>query len=505
MLYSHMKSSRAGVLLFLLVSAVAIPLLVVAVQKYNIFSPKASGAVPQYLTIANQTDTTATIVWTTPSGSTITSLQWGETNQLGSAEADFRDKRDKVTKTRKTHIVQLTGLKPNTVYYYRITSGAVDYPSSDQTPATFQTLTAPVKAAPQALTFYGDIASKTTDAIILLYPQTALGFSSSLPLATTQNSDGTWFVNVANARISSGEYQDITDKTPVAVIMHTESDGYVKVHTSAENPLSLTTLSPLTQAIIDQALLGTTIVTTPTVSATPSVTKRQDVPLKPKGSTPSVTPTGTTPPTDSADITKSQLFASFASPSVSNISDSSLTVMFLTTTAKESRLLYGTSATSLPSSKYDDANTGTSPRFLHHYTLTGLSANSAYFFRTTLEDTVRTITLPTKISAPSGQTIVIGELKNAIGECVVRTQVKRGNTISSVITTLPGSNYTWTTNIAPVRVAALDSYMVPGPTDTLLTNAFCVSTTGDAYYQSGAATVQSGMSSGITLNLVKLQ
>ncbi len=47
--------------------------------------------------------------------------------------------------------------------------------------------------------------------------------------------------------------------------------------------------------------------------------------------------------------------------------------------------------------------------------------------------------------------------------------------------------------------------MVPGPTDTLLTNALCITSSGDAYYQEGTTTVQGGMTSGVKLTLAKLQ
>jgi len=498
-----MKSSRTGTLLFLFLSAITIPILVIAVQKFNIFTPKASGVVPQYLTIANITDTSATLTWTTPTSGTVTNLQWGETAQLGTIESDFRDKRDKTTLSRNTHFVQLAGLKPNTTYYFRITSGTVDYPSVDQQPATFKTISAPTTDASNQLTIYGDTSAKVKDAILFVYVQTATGFTSAAPLATTLNTDGTWFINLATARTNDGEYLSITDETPLAVIMHTNADGYVGVHTSKNSPLSLTQLTAITQAKIDQTLLATPISTTTTPSATPTVTKRQDVPLLPKGnSTPIPTTTGTA---NTTDMTRAQLLATFSTPSVSNVSDSTLSVMFVTSTSKDARLLYGTSATSLPSSKYDDANTGTSPRYLHHYTLTGLSANTSYYFRNSLEDTVRSIKLPVKISAPAGQTIIVGSLENGSGQCIVRTQIKRGNTISAVITTIPATDLSWTANIAPVRNSALDSYMVPGPTDTVLSNAFCIASNGDVYYQGGSTTVQNAMSSGLTLELIKLQ
>lgn len=514
-----MNKSRGGLLVFLLFSAVAIPLLAIALQKFAVFTPNAAGAVPQMITLANLTDTTATISWTTPAGGTITNLQWGESTSLGKTESDFRDKRDKTTKSRTTHIVQLTGLQANTTYYYRIISGSNTYPSSDQLASTFSTISRPEKSQPTALTLYGDIANQDTDVIITAYVMSGNGFSNTIPLTTTLNVDGTWFVNVSAALTRTGTYITPNGNTQVAIVSAgTNGLGYVGQKTAAGSPYSLEIQTTLTQSALDEVLgnLNITPSVTTTVSTTPTITptKRQDVPLRPATSgTVTVTPTGTitatvtpTPTVLTADITKDELLSSFVSPSVSNVTDSSLSIMYVTTSAVANTLNYGKTATSLTSNKLNDQDSASAtPRYIHHYTLTGLTSNAQYFFKPTDDSTIRTFTLPAKIAALSGQTLLNGTLTNASGECLVRTQIKRDSILSSVITTLPNESHSWLVNITPVRTAALDTFMAPAASDEVLTNAFCITSSGDVWYGSDATTVQNAATSGTSLTLVKLQ
>lgn len=508
-----MKQSRAKILLFLLISAIAIPLLVIALQRFNILNPNAAGAVPQLVTVSNLTDTTATISWTTSSSATITNLQWGESTLLGSIETDLRDKRDKTTKPRTTHYVQLTGLQPGTTYYYRIVSGNSTYPDAAEAPSSFKT---PVKSAetqPPSLTVYGDISTQDSDVIITVYVPGKTAYANVIPLSTVLNTDGTWFVNIAPARNADGTFINPAENAEIAVLgAGPNGTGSIATYTADQSPITVKLDSTLTQQALDNILLSapSTPIPSVTTSITPttSTNPRQDVPLKPIGSTPTVTPTTgatTTPPTGTS-VTKEQLLDSFASPSVSNVTDSSLAIMFVSSSPVIGTLNWGTSPSSLASNRLDDRdNTQATARNIHHYTLTGLSANKQYYFKPTADPTTRTFITPSKISPPSGSTIITGGLTNGIGECLVRTQIQRGNIYSSIITTLPNSLFTWAVNVMPVRTIQLDTYMIPVATDTVLTNAFCFAPNGDMYYQANSTTVQNAVTSGISLTLVKLQ
>jgi len=61
--------------------------------------------------VTEKTDINATVEWTTDEDS-VTTVEYGETDEYGSTLT--------VTGYRRTHIVELTGLSPNTLYHYRV-------------------------------------------------------------------------------------------------------------------------------------------------------------------------------------------------------------------------------------------------------------------------------------------------------------------------------------------------------------------------------------------------
>lgn len=497
-------------LLIVAISAITLPLMVVAVQRFTAFSPDAAGMAPDLLTVSNITNTTATITWRTKDTDTITNLQWGSDALLGNIATDVRDIRDKSVRPRSTHFVQLTGLNAGTTYYYRIVSANTTFPSTEQTPLTFKTLSTSAATTPTALTLYGDTALYNADTVVTAYTLGVLGYANTIPLSTILNTDGTWLLNLAEAKSQGGSLLTPDTDTPVAIVATTRGGmGFVGSATSAQSPITLTLTTTLTQASIDQVLLQGRMITTPattsqtTIIPSPTGSSRQDFPLKHIGTTATPTPsTGAA----ATSLTKEQLFSSFSTPSISNITDGSLSIMFLTSLPTTSSLNWGTLSTSLTNNRLDDLdNTTATDRHMHHYTITGLSAHSSYYFKPTTETTVRTFTTPIKIAAPTGQTIITGTLVNTTGECLVRTQIKRSSLYSSTITTIPNASHTWAINVMPVRTNALDTYMIPVATDTVLSTAFCIDEAGNTYYKTGSTTLQNAVTSGINLILTKLQ
>lgn len=507
-----MLTARTKQTLFIAAAIVSLGALGFALQRFNIFTPNAAGATPDLVTVSNLTDTSSTITWRTTNTETITNLHWGESADLGNVEVDLRDRIDKTTTPRSTHFVQISGLQPSTTYYYRIVTVDRTYPDAAQEPLSFTTLASTSEKQLPALTLYGDTNSQDRNIIILAYVSSAYGYADALPLATTLNADGTWYLNISAARTNKGAYINPTERTSVALLAigNAIDTGFIGAISSIDNPYSIEIGSALTQSAIDQVLLGAqpTNSSTPTATISPTSTAtiaptsgpRQDVPLRPIGAT--VTPTLA----PGAAISREQLFTSFSVPSVSNVTDNSLSILFLTSTPSVSVLNWGTSASSLTSNRLDDQDSiSATSRYIHHYTLTGLLAQTPYFFKSTVESTVRTFTTPLKIAIPSGQTIITGTLSNANGECMVRTLLKRNSLYSSPITTIPNASRAWAINVMPVRIGSLESYMIPIATDTVLTSAFCITSTGNAYYQTDTTTVQKAVTSGISLNLTKLQ
>jgi hypothetical protein len=507
-----MLTVRTKQAIFLAAAIIGLGALGFALQRFNIFTPNASGVTPDLITVSSITDTAATITWRTAGAETLTNLHWGETTSLGNVEIDARDRRDKATLPRGTHIVQVTGLKPNTTYHYRIVSVGNTYPEATETPLTFKTFSQSSTTQSAAVTLYGDMNSQDTDIIVLAYVSGSNGYSDTIPLATFLNADGTWYLNLSEAKRNDGSLIKPKDDTEVALLAigGANNTGFIGTISSIDNPYSIEIGGALTQSAIDQVLLTSaptttntptpTPTTSSTVTAIPTSGSRQDVPLRPIGAT------GTPSLAPGATISREQLFASFVAPSVSNITDSSLSILFLSSSPVTSVLNWGTSTAALTNTRLDDQDSiSASSRHLHHYTLTGLSAQTQYFFKSTVESTIRTFTTPLKIAAPTGQTIITGTLSNANGECIVRTQIKRDTLYSSPITTLPNASKAWAINIMPVRVSSLESYMIPIATDTVQTSAFCITSTGSAYYQTDSTTVQKAVTSGISLALTKLQ
>ncbi|WKZ23596.1 MAG: fibronectin type III domain-containing protein [Candidatus Dojkabacteria bacterium] len=498
---------RVKIVLYLLFGVASLVGLLFALQRFNIFTPQASGAVPQMVTVANLTDSSTSIVWSTGDNAVVTALHWGTTPSLGTVVTDDRDSLENTTKPRKTHYVTITNLQPNTTYYYRIVSGDTTYPAEGTDPATFTTFPVIAQPAVDPKTLYGDISSQTTDAVILAYVPSTLGFTSSAPLATYVTNNGTWLIAITEGRRNTGEFLPLTDTTEIALIaVGPNSLGTARLATHEQNPLSLSFANPLTQATVDSVLLGSPSTIPTTITPTPSpTTGRQDFSLRPIGATPSITPT-TTLPGGNELPTREQFFALFMTPSVSNITATSMSVMYLTNATIINTLNWGTTPNTLTSNRVDDRDAAqATARRIHHFTLPSLQPMTSYYFKPTNDSTVRMFTTPAEIALPTGQTIITGNLSNGTGECLVRTQIKRNSQTSSIITTIPSVSHSWAVNIMPVRLASLDAYLLPVATDTVITNAFCIATNGDVYYNNTSTTVQNAVTSGLSITLTKLQ
>lgn len=498
------KSTALWVLIF---AAVSIPLLAIALQRFNIFTPQASNNLPQRITFANGSDTTMSIGWATTGAPSIGTIQYGETESLGTTAIDVRDKRDGTTKARRSHLVTISNLLPNKVYYYRLYVGATPYPALDQAPATFRTMSAPVSTQSATVSLYGDVATTTTDAIIYAYVNTSGSYATSMPLAVVPNNDGTWLINLNGARsLTNGDYLKVSTDTQVAIITDGGNAGSVATQTAASVPVTVELMPSFSQDSINAVLQATTTPTT-TVTATPSVTRKQDIPLLPIGVTTTVTGAVTpTVTTSQPSVSKADILNSFETPSMSNVTDALISIMWISSEAEAEALSYGTSSTSLTSTKKDDRDAvNITPRRLHHMTLSGLSSNTGYFFKSANSTVVRSFSTPAPIALPTTQTVISGTITNSIGDCVVRTQLKRGNTYSSVVTTLPTSGKNWAVNLAPIRNSSLNAYFAPSATDTVISNAICIASNGDIWYQAVSKTVQQATAGSTALTLVKLQ
>ncbi len=107
------------------------------VMETQIFSSQAStSTAPQEILVSNVTGNSVTISWKTE-GLTPGFIQAGPQTNLGITFLDVRD--TDTPQPHQLHYVTLTGLQPNSPYYYKIVSGGEKFPVNE-TPS-FQTAT----------------------------------------------------------------------------------------------------------------------------------------------------------------------------------------------------------------------------------------------------------------------------------------------------------------------------------------------------------------------------
>jgi len=118
----------------ILVTGVALGVFLVTNNQFLGLQTKAGPSlVPKNITIANISDTSASVFWQTDQANT-GFIQAGLSSLLDTSFKDDRDAQN--PQPHQLHFVTLTKLKPSTTYYFKVTSGSLSYPSS---PLSFQT------------------------------------------------------------------------------------------------------------------------------------------------------------------------------------------------------------------------------------------------------------------------------------------------------------------------------------------------------------------------------
>jgi hypothetical protein len=127
-MYQHMKNQllnkRIPTLFGIGVIVLGILLTIVAVKDQTSLNSKASSSQePQYVKIANISDTSFTITYQTDSPAT-GSISYGHDKKLGESELEDVDKEKGSFSPKKIHSVSVKKLMPATKYYLTITSGS---------------------------------------------------------------------------------------------------------------------------------------------------------------------------------------------------------------------------------------------------------------------------------------------------------------------------------------------------------------------------------------------
>lgn len=164
---------------------------VVLVTSQQILKSQANQPLtPKNITVANLSDTSASIFWQTDTPTT-GFIQAGSTASLG---LTFSDERDQTSpQNRQLHFVTLTKLTPDTTYYYRIVAETLSYPRD---PLNFKTTSSSIfSPQPPIIGTVLDTSSRPVKEAIVtleltgiqtLAAITKLAGNFILPLATSQ-------------------------------------------------------------------------------------------------------------------------------------------------------------------------------------------------------------------------------------------------------------------------------------------------------------------------------
>lgn len=176
---------------------------------------------PKNIKISNKGSSTFSVSWTTDVPLTGFVKYSDNPAKINLPAGDVRDQISGTSQSYTNHLANITGLKPNTTYYFLIGSGSQTY---DDAGKTFQVRTgAQVIAPPEDVIFgrvIGGEGNPTNGAIV--HVEAEGGEAQS---AMTK-SDGTWRLNLANSRKKDGSVLTYdSSKTLLSIFVQAGSAG----------------------------------------------------------------------------------------------------------------------------------------------------------------------------------------------------------------------------------------------------------------------------------------
>lgn len=189
---------------------------------------------PQNIRIANLTGNSFSVTWFT-SSPVIGSLAYGNTPSLGQTRGDDRDP---TPQPRRTHIVTLTGLTPQTTYYFRIRNDTIFSPQKplSQTTSDYQP---PNGNRPLTGTLSQATTPELTD--ILIFLQTDA--SSDLVTFVDQNRNYLLPLNILRRRDLTSDI-DLAKHPLYAALLASDNrqNSYITLPLPYSNPIPTLTL-----------------------------------------------------------------------------------------------------------------------------------------------------------------------------------------------------------------------------------------------------------------------
>lgn len=206
-------------------------------QRQILTSRANQSFLPKNVTVANISDTSFSIFWSTDQPTT----GFVQAGPASSLEGSYLDERDSQSpKLHNLHFVTLTNLKPNTLYYYQIRSGPNLYPKA--TPAT--TKTAPtLEVGEKYQPIMGVILApdkKGAEALVIL------DLPEAQKLATITKAASNFVLPLTGIRTSSLDQPFFIPEETIATltISNSKTSSQVKIFLPPQgNPLPPITLS----------------------------------------------------------------------------------------------------------------------------------------------------------------------------------------------------------------------------------------------------------------------
>jgi hypothetical protein len=194
----------------------------------------------------------------------------------------------------------------------------------------------------------------------------------------------------------------------------------------------------------------------PTVTPTLLRVKNQDVPLTILGS-------------KEKALGPSLIYTELTSKGIiANISDTSVSIYWLTEAPQQTLLRYGIARNNLVQQV-----SGLTPVYIHEAVLPKLRPNTVYYY-SGHAPVIDSFTTPASIPSTALTKKISGSLKNGQGQCIVRGLFFREGSISAYTVGMTATTQ-WLLTIGQLRTTDLSTYFFPIAADQLELDALCIS------------------------------
>lgn len=230
------KEGKIPTIIGLLLLVVSLAAGVVLVGQRQLFNLRASPETTPYdVRVTNITNNSFSVTWTT-SGSTQAAVLYGESRSLGQTTTG--------NKESTVHQVDLSSLKPDTQYFFKILSGTTTYDqnrgSPDDSPWTQKTATS-LQLKPADM-ISGKIETKDKKAAVgaLVYATITGGTT----LSSLTGKDGSFSLNLATLRTSKlSTHLSYNNQTVISVLVKAKTGEIASAQVAVANARPIPTLT----------------------------------------------------------------------------------------------------------------------------------------------------------------------------------------------------------------------------------------------------------------------